>query len=298
MRNLFIILLLNLCLAFTASAGVVTLSHEGRTLNARLEPVGSDWQSGPVVLMTHGTLAHRGMEIIVGLQGMFADRGISSLAINLGLGLDNRAATMYDCATPHTHKHTDAVGEIGAWLDWLKAQGVGRVALLGHSRGGNQTARFAAGHDDPVVNAVLLVAPMTSDEGYAVEDYRKRYGKELTPLLASAQKMVAEGKGGDMMTHVDFIYCEDTSATAEAFLSYHGPDVKMDTPVLLADIRAPVTVFVGTEDTVVKGLIGKVQPLADGKAISLVTMDGADHFFRDLYSEDIADLVAEMLEVE
>jgi pimeloyl-ACP methyl ester carboxylesterase len=298
MRNRFIILLLGLCLSFSAAAGVVTLSHDGRTLNANLEQAGSDVSAGPVVLMTHGTLAHRGMEIMAGLQGMFADRGISSLAINLSLGLDNRAAAMYDCATPHTHKHTDAVGEIGAWLGWLKAQGVSKIALLGHSRGGNQTARFAADHDDPVVSAVLLVAPMTWDAAYAAQDYRKRYGKELAPLLAKAQKMVAEGKGGEMMAGVDFIYCEDTSATAEAFLSYHGPDEKLDTPGLLAGIRAPVTVFAGSEDTVVKGLIGKVEPLADGKAISLVTMDGADHFFRDLYSEDIADLVTELLEAE
>ena len=298
MRNLLIILLSSLCLAFTASAGVVTLEHEGTTLNANLEKAGADLSAGPVVLMTHGTLAHRGMEIMAGLQGMFAERGISSLAINLSLGLDNRAPEMYDCATPHTHKHTDAVSEIGAWLGWLKAQGVSRVALLGQSRGGNQTARFAAAHDDPAVIAVLLVAPMTSDEGYAQEDYRKRYGKDLAPLLAAAQKRVAEGKGGDMMTDVDFIYCENTSATAEAFLSYHGPDEKMDTPVLLADIRAPVTVFAGTEDTVVKGLIGRVEPLADGKAVTLVTMDGADHFFRDLYAEDIADSVAGILEIE
>ncbi len=298
MRNLFIILLLNLCLVFTASAGVVTLSHDGRTLNANLEQAGSDWQAGPVVLMTHGTLAHRGMEIMAGLQGMFAERGISSLAINLSLGLDNRVAAMYDCATPHTHKHTDATGEIGAWLGWLKVQGVSKIALLGHSRGGNQTARFAVDHDDPVVRAVILIAPMTRDAGYPEQDYRKRYGEELAPLLAKAQKMVAGGKGGEMMTGVDFIYCKDTSATAEAFLSYHAPDERMDTPGLLTGIRAPVTVFAGTEDTVVKGVIGKVEPLADGKAISLVTMDGADHFFRDLYSEDIADLVAGILEAE
>jgi pimeloyl-ACP methyl ester carboxylesterase len=269
MRNFLIVLLLNLSLVCSVSAGVVTLSHDGRTLNANLDEAGPDWQKGPVVLMTHGTLAHRGMEIIAGLQGMFADRGISSLAINLSLGLDNRAAAMYDCATPHTHKHSDAIDEIGAWLGWLKAQGVSSVVLLGHSRGGNQTAWFAAEHDDPAVSAVLLLAPQTWDAGYAEQDYRKRYGKELAPLLASAEKMVADGKGGDMMTGVDFIYCEDTSATADAFLSYHGADDRMDTPILLKSIRAPV-----------------------------VAVDGADHFFRDLYSEDIADMVAAILKVE
>ena len=65
---------------------------------------------------------------------------------------------MYDCATPHRHRHTDAMAEIGAWLDWLKAQGAEQVALLGHSRGGNQTARFAAATADPVVTNVIVTS--------------------------------------------------------------------------------------------------------------------------------------------
>ncbi len=298
MYNRFFLLVLTLALVPPAWAGEVTLEHEGITLNASLKQAGTEWTAGPVVLMTHGTLAHRGMEIIAGLQGMLAERGISSLAINLSLGLDNRAAGMYDCATPHTHRHTDAVGEIGAWLGWLKGQGADRVALLGHSRGGNQTARFAAEHDDPVVKWVILLAPMTWDAAYAEQDYSKRYGKQLAPLLARAEQLVAAGKGGEMMSGVDFIYCQDTSATADAFLSYHAPDGKLDTPALLGGIRAPVTVFAGSEDTLVQGLIEKVEPLADDSAISLVVVDGADHFFRDLYSEDIADRVAEILEAE
>ena len=123
-------------------ADEVKLQHDGMTLNASLVTSADSWPAGPVVLMTHGTLAHRGMEIMAGLQDMLSERGISSLAINLSLGLDDRSAAMYDCATPHSHRHTDAVAEIGAWLEWLKGQGVKKIALLGHSRGGNQTARF------------------------------------------------------------------------------------------------------------------------------------------------------------
>lgn len=298
MRRLIFALLFTLSLAPVARAEVVTLSHNGLTLNASLEQAGATWPAGPVVLMTHGTLGHRGMEIMSGLQGMLAERGISSLAINLSLGLDNRAAAMYDCTVPHTHRHTDAVGEIGAWVDWLKAQGTKEVALLGHSRGGNQTARFAAATEDPVITAVFLLGPQTWDADADTQGYRKKYNTDLFPLLTKAEQMVASGKGAGMMDKVDFLYCEDTSATAESFLSYHAPDPNMDTPALLPQIRVPVTVFAGTEDTVVKGLIEKVRPLADGERITLVEVDGADHFFRDLYGEDIADTIAESLGIE
>jgi pimeloyl-ACP methyl ester carboxylesterase len=298
MRNILITLFIMSGLSAAALADEVKLPYQGITLNANLEKSADSWPAGPVVLMTHGTLAHRGMEIMAGLQSMFADRGISSLAINLGLGLDDRSAGMYDCATAHSHRHTDAVAEIGAWLDWLKTQGATNVALLGHSRGGNQTARFAAASTDPVVTAVILIAPQTWSEDDAAADYEKRYGKPLAPVLAKAQALVEAGKGDTLMAPVDFIYCEQTSATATAFVSYYAPDPDMDTPGVIPGIKSPVLVVAGSEDTAIKGLPDKVEPLADGERVKLLVVDGADHFFRDLYSEDIADSVAELLGVD
>ena len=284
-------LALLLALSGTApGAEEVTLTQAGLTLNANLETTGADWQQGPVVLMTHGTLAHGRMEIMESLQAALKDRGISSLAITLSLGVDNRHG-MYACATPHTHKHEDAVEEIGTWLGWLQAQGVAKVALLGHSRGGNQTARFAAANPDAPVTAVILVAPQTWSEDDAAADYEKRYGKELAPLVARARQLDAEGKGGSLLDHVDFIYCPDTTATAAAFVSYYAPDERMDTPRLIPEIKVPVLVIAGSEDEVVKGLVEKVQPLADGQSVSVTQVDGADHFFRDLYVDEVADAV-------
>ena len=297
MRNLLTTLFIISGLSVPVLADEVKLPYQGMTLNASLEKSADSWPAGPVVLMTHGTLAHSGMEIMAGLQSMFADRGISSLAINLALGLDDRPAGMYDCATPHTHRHTDGVAEIGAWLDWLKKQGAEKVALLGHSRGGNQTARFAATTPDPVVTAVILIAPQTWSADYAAADYEKRYGKPLAPVLARAQKLVDAGKGDTPMDPVDFAYCEQTSATAAAFVSYYANDPDMDTPRVIPGIGVPVLVVAGSEDTAVKGLPEKVGPLADGERVRLLVVDGADHFFRDLYSEDIADAVAELLGV-
>ena len=279
----------------TLAAKEVTLVNQGLTLKAELVTTGEGWQKGPVVLMTHGTLAHNGMEIIKGLQTMLAERAISSLAINLSLGLDNRPSAMYDCATPHRHKHTDALDEIGAWLKWLKAQGAQQVALMGHSRGGNQTAWFAAERPDPSVVRVYLIAPGGWDKTHGVRDYRKNFDKDLAPLLKQAHELVAAGQPKQMLTPIDFIYCKQTAASAEAVLSYYDPEQLRNTGELLPRIPVTVVVFAGTEDKVLDGVIEKVEPLADGEHIRLEVLDGAGHFFRDLYSEDIADVVAEML---
>ena len=276
-------------------AETYTLEHKGLKLTANLETAEDNWQQGTVLLMTHGTLAHNRMEIMDTLQGLFSERGLSSLAVNLSLGLSEREG-MYDCATPHTHKHTDAVDEIGLWLEWLKKEGVKSVVLLGHSRGGNQTARFAAEHDDAVIKGVILIAPQVWSEGYEQQDYQQRYGKPLAPILARAEKLLAEGKGDTMLKPVDFIYCKDTAATAAAFVSYYRADARMDTPTVIADISKPVQVFAGSADTVVKGLGRKMEVVAKRDNVTFTTLEGADHFFRDLYAEDLADHSMEFIE--
>ena len=271
----------------------VKLDYKGLSLNANLEQA-DDWPAGPVLLMTHGTLSHNKNELMTALQGLFLENGVSTLAINLGLGLDDRHGP-YDCATPHTHKHDDAVAEIGLWLDWLKKQGVKQVSLLGHSRGGNQTAWFAAEHDDPVISKVLLVAPQTWSPEYAAKDYEERYGKALAPVLSEASKQVATGKSGEPMAHTDFIYCKDTTVTAAAFVSYYETDMRQDTPQLFPKIKKPVLVFAATEDQVVKGLDKKLAPVAEAGVIELEVMEDADHSFRDLYAEDLVERAVEFI---
>ena len=295
MQRIRLAILLCVLLPGLALAETVRLEHDGIRLNANLSQT-DNWPAGPVVLLTHGTLAHSGMEIIKGLQGMLADRGLSSLAINLSLGLDDRVAQMYDCATPHRHQHTDAVAEIAAWVDWLKGQGAEQIVLLGHSRGGNQTARYAAGTPDAAVSHVVLMAPQTWESGKAAAEYAKRYGTELASVLADAQAQVDAGKGDDLMGPMGFIYCEGTQASATAVLSYYREDPDYDTPSLLARIDRPVMVFAGSADDVVDGLIEKTEAVADGERIQLEVIDGAGHFFRDLYSEDVADIVMDWVD--
>lgn len=295
MRTL-LALFAGLLFSLPALSEQVQLTHQDLKLNANLVKVDGNWPAGPVILMTHGTLAHGKMEIMAGLQSMFKEMEISTLSISLSLGLNDRKG-MYDCQTPHTHLHTDAVTEIGLWHDWLKKQGVENVVLLGHSRGGNQTARYAASTNDTTISHVYLLAPQVMTSEYSHENYEKRYKKPLKPLLEKAQKLVSDGKGKSMLKDIDFVYCEKTQATAESFVSYYYfPEEKMDTTNLLGSINYPVTVFAGSADTTVKDLIPKAESKVDGEKSKLVVIDGADHFFRDLYSEEIVEAIAEELE--
>lgn len=277
---------MNIC---AVRADEVTLRHKGLTLNADLVLAENKHIADGVILITHGALAHRGMEAIVYLQALFRERGHNTLAINLSLGRDNRHG-MYDCKVTHRHRQADAADEIAAWVVWLKGRGVRRIAVLGHSRGGAQTALYAATHDEPLVRAAVLMAPATRENNDAA-DYQRRHRQSLAPVLHRAQQLVREGRGGTVMEHVNLLYCRDTSVTAEAFVSYYAEDPRLDTPTLLPMISKPVLVLVAGDDEVVVGLDRKVTPLVDGKRLQMKVITAADHFFRDLHSDDAVDAI-------
>lgn len=277
-----------------AGDGAIRIKHGGLALNGTLSLAAGKTITDGVVLVTHGTLAHNGMEIVKTMQAALADRGINTLALSLGLGLDNRQG-MYDCAKPHKHKHFDALDEIGAWVGWLKGQGASRIVLMGHSRGGAQTALFAAERPDPVVSKVVLMAPMTYDEKVEAAGYQARYGQPLAGPLAIATALVKAGKGGDMMKNTGFIYCPDATVSADAFVSYYQPDPRLGVVAPLSRIAAPTLVIAASDDQVVKDLPEAVKPLADGKKVTLVTIPQSDHFFLDFAAEDAADAIKAFL---
>lgn len=285
------LLALALMLPGLAAAENVSLRHQGLTLNANLEMAPGKAMKDGVILMTHGTLAHGRMEIMAALQETMKARGYNSLSINLSYAKDKRDFAMYDCAQPHAHKHSDAAGEIGAWTGWLKSKGAAKIALLGHSRGGNQTVWYAVGKPDAAVKAVVLVAPGSWTADYLAKEYRDRFGLELGPVLVNAKAAVKAGKGAAPMAKTGLLYCKDAQVTPASLVSYHGFDTRMETFKQLRKMRSPVLVIAGSADDVTPGVAEKAKPLADGKRVSLVSIEGADHFFRDLYADETADAI-------
>lgn len=275
----------------------VQITHDGLTLNGYLTVPDGDAVPERVLLLTHGTLAHAQMAITANLQTALADRGIATLAHTLSLDVDARTG-MVDCAMTHTHTHADAVAEIAAWADWLKQQGATQVPVLGHSRGGNQVARYAAGTDDPALTKVVLMAPATWDAESEAADYEKRYGTPLAPILDKAQGLVDQGKGAETLSKVGFVYCPDATVSAEAFVGYYAPDAMMDTPTVLKQVSEPTLVIVASNDAVVTDLPQKLEAagVTGRDGLTVKTVAGSDHMFLDFFVEDAADMIAEFLE--
>lgn len=272
----------------------VELKRAGITLIADLVVPDEGALEDGVVLLTHGTLAHKDMELIETLQTALAERGVASLAPTLSHGIDRRRG-MYDCAVPHRYRYSDALDEIDAWMDWLEGQGAGSITLMGHSRGGNQTAWYAAERAGPQVKNVALLAPaMGSTPETVAENYQQRYGSALAPLLEEAGKLVAAGEGAQLMLAPGFIYCEKAEVTAASFVSNYALEPGRDTAGLIPRIKSPILVITGSLDKVVPDVAERIEPLTDGERVRLEVIEDADHFFLDFYAEDVADLVVEL----
>lgn len=260
-----------------------TIEQNGTNLSVRANLMMADGKTmqDDMVLLTHGTLTHMERSTYAALQKNLAALGVSSLAINLSLGVDNRQGE-YDCAVPHKHRHTDALQEIGVWLDWLQKQGANQVTLAGHSRGGNQTAWFVSENDSDAFEKVVLIAP-------AFE------GPKPAEFLAKAQEMQKKGEGQSMINGIDFIYCKDAQATADAVVSYYQDQSGYHTVELLKSAKKPTLVAIGSDDDVVAGLAEAVEPLVASGKVSAVTIEDADHFFLDFANEDLAAAIAEFV---
>lgn len=286
-------------IAMSPNAGAaeqeLELSVGGRTTLATLRTPAPMVSDTPLVVMTHGTLAHKDMEVIQGVAKALEQRGIASLAHTLSLGVDRRKG-MYDCATRHDHVVDDAVAEIAAWV--TRARNVSsQVYAFGHSRGGNQVARYLASGPSPVVAGVLLAPVTAGAEADLRASYAKTYGKPLEPFLEQATKAIAAGRGGEWMDVPGFMYCRNAVVTARAFASFYGADAGQDTAALIARLKLPVLVLAATKDTVVPDVVASFQPLVDSSRgrVQLETIEDADHFFRDLFAEDVADRIAEFI---
>ncbi|SEB01679.1 Pimeloyl-ACP methyl ester carboxylesterase [Thiothrix caldifontis] len=275
----------------TLQAEEVTIKQGDITLRGELTLADGKTAKDGVILMQHGTLAHNKMEIMQSLSELLKEKGYNTLNVNLSYAVDQRPSEMLDCTIEHKHKHEDAVAELDTWMNWLKEQGAGKVAILGHSRGGNQVTWYAAEKDSELLEKVIAIAPATADADKSSKEYEERYKKPLADIMAEATKLASEGKGAEIMTLPGFVYCENAKAAADSVVSYYKDDERKNTPSLLPKITKPTLIVMGSADEVVDDLPAKLEGIKQDN-LKTETIDGADHFFMDLNADELADKVA------
>src|SRR3546814_14485713 len=134
-------------------------------------------------------------------------------------------------------------------------------------------------------------APTIFDRDKADSEYKARYGGDLKAVMERAAALVAGTKCNELMPDTDFMYCPKASVAAATFIDYHWGDGRNDAPSQLGRIPRPVLMVIAGGDEVVKDLPPRLEAVKKSAGYRAVTVDGADHFFQDLYGADLADAV-------
>jgi pimeloyl-ACP methyl ester carboxylesterase len=263
--------ILAMLIASTVFADEVRIESGTYTLNGDFA---GQHTGGRVVLIVHGTLGHKDMEVIEALQSVFMESGQASLAINLSLNMDDREG-FFPCDALHTHQYSDAVDEIEAWIRWLTEQGTNQIVLLGHSRGANQVVKHVLQGVRSAQMAILLAPPATTAS------------KDVLQIIDS-------GSTGDTLEGIDFLHCKNANVLASTYLSYYGPAADNDTIALLQKVSVPTLVLSGSRDEIVPNLAARMSGIAN-PLVTHIEISNAGHFFRDLYMYDVVDSVIEFM---
>jgi pimeloyl-ACP methyl ester carboxylesterase len=223
-------------------------------------------------------------------------RGFNTLAITLSLGLNARRG-MYDCGLEQDHRSEDAREELQTWVNWLKEKGTSNVVLAGHGRGGVQVAYYLAKDPDKVVKKAVLVAPLAQTFTSAGGEYEERFRRPLQPVLAEAERHMAEDQANQLMQNVAFLQCPEARVTAGAFIDYYGDNPNLYTPSLVPGIKVPMLIAVGDQDPLGAELSAAISGIpTDTRNVTQAVITGADSQFRDVAADHLADRMKTFLQ--
>lgn len=285
LQRLTVFLLINaLFLSLPSHAAPVQINLAELALNGNL--VSGDDEQKAAFLIVHGTWAHAAMELPASLQSLLDDEGYASLAITLSLGIDNRQG-FFDCESPLVQGHGEAIEEIHAWYLFLREQGYSSIVLIAHSRGAAQAALYQQSYPRDQLAALVLIAPMSWQKTLEAKAYKNAFAAELDEWLVRAEKYRAQGKA--LFTPPGLIYCKKTLASPSAFISYYSPLPEKNTPALLVNIVLPTTIYLGSEDPLSTRFAEQLSLFSANNNTVVVKVDGADHFFRDLYADELVE---------
>jgi alpha-beta hydrolase superfamily lysophospholipase len=143
-------------------------------------------------------------------------------------------------------KFEECLLDIKAAIDYLQNSGYEEVVLCGHSLGAVKVSYYMAKTQDIRVKKLILMSPPDMI-GLGEE------GENHEQLMMEAQKMISEGRGGELLPDKIWDYYH-LSADTYVDLNTRGYPVDIFNtydkakPSLLAEIRIPTLAFLGEKD--------------------------------------------------
>lgn len=246
----------------------------------------ADYRQGdaarPAVLVLHGFLQTHHFSTVRLIVNELSGAGYSVLAPTLSLNVDRRSSSL-TCDAIQNHSVERATREIGAWVEWLRAQGAAHIILIGHSTGSNHLLAYLHSAPAPAISAFIAtsIAPMVSWQ----------FPQESSRQQAEAEAAVAAGDTG--LKRFSLGFCRNNyAAPAGDYLSY----MQWDRERVLRNLKSspvPTTVVLGEADNWLPP--GWAETL-EHEAIPLVRIDDANHYFSGISEFDFQSTILLLVE--
>ena len=284
------------------SAEPVEIKYNSITLNGFYSSQSE--KSKSIAIILHGTRGHQNLELITSLRDSLLDNGMDSLTINLSYGINNRVNDFLPCDIEHTHKQSNSQREIKLWHEYIEKIGYEKIYLIGHSRGGLDIINFYESLNSKhqkSIDSIFLLAPISETWESSLSRYKENYGIDINDLVYQGVKKLK----------INFLGCEDATVYSDSFLDYyliggHGHFFNSEATrfadrglnLHLINTSGKVYIITASEDTVSPNtyrIVKDVTTKNKEKNIELYQIDGADHFFRDFYFDDLIEIIVERI---
>tara|TARA_B100000925_G_scaffold75392_1_gene53108 strand:+ start:426 stop:1406 length:981 start_codon:yes stop_codon:yes gene_type:complete len=255
----------------------------------------SDQKNESVFLILHGTRGYKAMEIITSLAQRIYEEGHDTLRINLSYGINNREDTFLSCDIKHQHKEYESISEIITWYNYLLSKGYKEINFIGHSRGAfNIVQSLALLEKKNRVTSYLLAPVIDTYEGTKAY-YENELKIPYDSIINSSEKYLIS----DRFSPINFLFCQDAIVSSDTFRSYLDFSKKVDKyPYtfgildLLDDIESEITIISGTNDEILLDSYKSFNAIEKNN-IRFVTIEDGDHFFRDIYLDEVIEIILE-----
>ncbi len=280
-------------IAFSEIATIhLNSTYSGENLKINANHFTSSAENSSIAISIHGTRGFKTMEIISVLSDNLLDLNVDTIAPNISYGLDNRKNEFLACDIKHSHNRNSNVDEIIKWFLFAIEKDYKNVILIGHSRGGQDVMHayekiietYPA--ESKKISSIVLLAPLTDNSDEINYNLQKNNNHTISQLL---------NKDKDMFIETDFLSCANTKVKVSSFLSYYNLSRHEQMIEILRDIQIKTYIFTASEDVFVPKTHSKISSINNDN-VTLIQIEGSDHFFRDLFLDEVIEILADFIE--
>ncbi len=240
----------------------------------------------------HGTRGFKTMEIVSALSDNLLGLNIDTIAPNISYGINDRNDSFLTCDINHHHNRHANINEIVRWFSYAIGKDYKNIILIGHSRGGQDVLNAykkileVYPTESKKISSIVLLAPLTDNVDDINDHLQKSNNSTMNQLL---------NMDGDSLIEMNFLNCSNAKVKISSFLSYYNLARQDETIQILKDIKISTNVFTASEDAFVPKTHSKIAKI-NNSYINLVQVQGSDHFFRDLFLDEVIEILSELIE--